>query len=334
MKSNIKFGVSLYSYQDEFFRRDMTLKDCIEAVADMGATGIEILPDEMIRDCYNIGDDFIKQWNEWMEMYGTEPVAVDGFCDENGIWKKSGHVVTMDDKIMVQKRYIDLAAKLGCKYIRTQIRDMELLKAMIPYAEDANVILGLEVHAPMHIKNPDIDNWLKVKDETGTKNLGFIPDFGIYEQKPTPIILRQCIRDGMDADIIQRAQEKKDEGMTLMEGMAYFKDKVKTPGDMDGVWRVFNVSPDDPEDLRKLMPHVVGFHGKFWNMLDNMQEESVDYVSPLKVIVESGFSGYINSEYEGGRHMQDIGEVCGVEQVRRHHAMMRNTIEKIEKGEI
>lgn len=334
MQSRIKYGVSLYSYQDEFFRRDMTLKDCIEAVADMGATGIEILPEEMIRNCFDMSDDFIAQWFEWMEEYGTVPVAVDGFCDENGIWKKSGKVVTLDDKIMIQRRYIDVAKKLGCKYIRTQIYDKELLRAMVPYAEDAGVILALEIHAPNRVSDQINQDWLDVKEQMNTKNLGFIPDFGIYESKPTPIIIRQCIRDGMNEEILEEAQEKKDEGWSFEEARAYFSKKTANSGDLDGVWRIYNVHPDDPEDLRALMPHVVGFHGKFWNMLDDMTEESVDYTEPLKVIIESGFDGFICSEYEGGRHMQDIGEVRGVEQVRRHHVMMRNLVEKIEKGVI
>lgn len=330
MKSRVKFGVSLYSYQDEFFRRDMTLKDCIEAVADLGASGIEILPEEMIRDCYHMSDEFLKQWKEWMEEYGTVPVAVDGFCDENGIWKKTGRNVTLSDKIMVQRRYVDMAKQLGCRYIRTQIRDMELLRAMVPYAEEADVILALEIHAPGHVNDPINQQWLDVKEQMNTKYLGFIPDFGIYETKPTPIIMRQCIRDGMNAEIVEEAQEKKDAGWSFEEAKAYFSQKTSNSGDMDGVWRIFNVEPDNVEDLRGLMPHVVGFHGKFWNMLDDMTEESVDYRAPLQVIVESGFDGYICSEYEGGRHMQDLGPVRGVEQVRRHHLMMRNLVEEIE----
>ncbi len=329
MESKIKYGVSLYSYQDEFFRRDMTLRDCIEAVADMGATGIEILPEEMIRDCFHMTDAFLEQWFSWMEEFGTEPVAIDAFCDEKGLWRKTGRTVTLQDAIAVQRSYVDVAAQLGVKYIRTQIRDMELLREMIPYAEEKNVILGLEIHAPGHVKDEINQKWIEMKLKTGTKNLGFIPDFGIYEQRPTPIILRQCIRDGCRAEIVAEAEEKKALGWDWPQMHDYFTAKGCNAGDMDGVWRVYNVHPDDPEDLRALMPHVVGFHGKFWNMTDELLEESVDYESPLRVILESGFDGYINSEYEGGRHMQDTGEVRGVEQTRRHHAMLRNLTERI-----
>lgn len=323
-------GVSLYSYQDEFLRRDMNLKDCIEAVSDMGATGIELLPDEMIRDCYNISDDFINQWKEWMTEFGTVPVAIDGFCDERGLWKKQGHEPTLEDALFVQKRYLEIADKLGVKYIRTQINDMDLLRKMVPLAEEKDIILCLEVHAPLRISDQIIQDWVELKDELGTNHLGLIPDFGIFEQQSTPVILRQCIRDGMSEAVINEAAEKKALGWSFEEARDYFTKQNVTSGDLDGVWRVYNVNPEDPEELRKLMPYVIGFHGKFWNMLDDMSEESINYKEPLRVILESGFEGFICSEYEGGRHIQDIEEVRGVEQVRRHHVMLRNLIEELE----
>ena len=39
------------------------------------------------------------------------------------------------------------------------------------------------------------------------------------------------------------------------------------------------------------------------------------------MLVEGGFDGYLSSEYEGNRHIQDAFAVDSVEQVRRQHAM-------------
>jgi hypothetical protein len=374
MKSKIKLGVSLYSYQDEFFRHDMNLEDCIEAVSDMGADGIEILPEEMIRNCYHMSDEFLAQWQSWMKKYNTVPVAIDGFCDEKGIWKKTGHKYTLEDAIAVQRGYINICKQLGCKYIRVQISDMELLRALIPYAEEADVILALEIHAPMQIRGEEnVENWLSVIKETGSKHLGFIPDFGIFEVEATPIILRQCLRDGASLDILKKALEYRDqkkangEVLDLNEMMDYFKSLGASEADLGGlVWRVYNINPVPAEDLKLIMPYVVGFHGKCWNIIykderaakdkydsdidrmdltkldnpypvkdyDDLLEESANYIDALKVIIESGWEGWINTEYEGGRHLQDITEVRGVEQTRRHHAMLRNLIEKIENGEL
>ena len=40
---DIKRGVSLYSFQEEYFLRKMTLEDCIAKAASFGAYGIEII---------------------------------------------------------------------------------------------------------------------------------------------------------------------------------------------------------------------------------------------------------------------------------------------------
>ena len=46
----------------------------------------------------------------------------------------------------------------------------------------------------------------------------------------------------------------------------------------------------------------------------------------MRILRENGFDGYINSEFEGQRDQQDMGEeglVDEVEQVRRHHEMLK-----------
>lgn len=327
--ADIKLGVSLYCYQDEFERHKMNLEDCIRAVADLGATGIEILPEEMIRDPHHMTEKFLDQWFGWMDKYGTEPVAADVFCDEKGLYQRMGRQATFEEAAALQKSNIDMAANLGCKYIRSQIRDLNLLRAVLPYAQEKNVIIGIELHAPLSLKEDWIDEWYNVGEQMNlSQYLGLIPDFGVFEKRSTPIIIRQIIRDGASDLFKDEAQELVDAEWNWPDLEKHFKNKGADQADMDLIWRIFNFKYNDPYLLRDLMPRVIGFHGKFWNMLEDLTEESVDYETPIKVICESDFRGYINSEYEGSRHIQDIEEVQAVEQVRRHHAMMRNYIEK------
>lgn len=333
MESKIKYGVSLYSYQDEYFRHSMTLEECIEAVADMGADGIEIIPEMMIRDPFHVTDTFLDQWFGWMDKYGTKPIAIDAFCDERGLYRKQQREMPFDEVIALQKRYIDLCHKLGARIIRTQTTNENELRELVPYAEEKNVILGLEIHAPGHVMDARTQSFYEVMQKMGTKAMGLIPDFGIWETKPTPVIIEQCIRDGCSPKYMELAEQKKKEGFTWAQMSALLKEMQANPGEMDGVWRVFNVSYDDPQDLKQIMPAIVHVHGKFWEMTDEMQEASVDYVNPMKVLLEGGFDGYVCSEYEGGRHIQEITEVRGVEQVRRHHAMMRTVIEDWEHAD-
>ena len=46
MTSQIKRGVSLYSFQNETFQGKMNLEDCVRTCAEMGAFGIEIIGEQ------------------------------------------------------------------------------------------------------------------------------------------------------------------------------------------------------------------------------------------------------------------------------------------------
>ena len=59
------------------------------------------------------------------------------------------------------------------------------------------------------------------------------------------------------------------------------------------------------------------------------EDRSIDYETPIRILKEEGYDGYIDSEYEGQRHQQDMGEENlpdSVEEVRRHHEMLKRLI--------
>lgn len=331
----IKLGVSLYSYQVEYLLGQMNLEECIEAVADMGADGVEILPQSMIPDCFHLGEDFLRKWFGWMEKYGTQSVALDAFCDENKLYRKLGRGPTFEESVTMQKKYIDLAHRLGCKYIRAQIvsplfETSKILDVLAPYAAEHDVRLGREIHAPLSIRSKPVDEILEYVAKTGTKHVGLLPDFGIWQLTAPNVILDMHVRDGAHADLVEYAKEQHRLGTQPEEVYAAIQTKGGNPHDLSAARRICTNHYDNPEDLRAIVPYIVGVHGKFWGVDENLREDCIDYENPLRILVEEGYEGYINSEYEGNRHTQDLGPVCGVEQVRRHHAMIRNILDKYE----
>ena len=58
MKTNndIKLGVSLYSYQDNYYFHRLDVEGCIAAAAGAGAEGIEIFSDTMIPEWPYVSD--------------------------------------------------------------------------------------------------------------------------------------------------------------------------------------------------------------------------------------------------------------------------------------
>ena len=66
-------------------------------------------------------------------------------------------------------------------------------------------------------------------------------------------------------------------------------------------------------------------------MTEDEVEYSIPYDEIVPVLIEGGFDGYLSSEYEGNRHIQDAFPVDSVEQVRRQHAMFARLLGETER---
>ncbi len=80
----------------------------------------------------------------------------------------------------------------------------------------------------------------------------------------------------------------------------------------------------------KYTSHV---HGKFYEMVDDKTEFSIPYDEIIPVLIEGGYHGYIDSEYEGNRWIQDAFKVDSTEQVRLHQTMLKRLLgEEVSTG--
>ena len=132
-QTGIKLGVSLYSYQEEYFLRTLSLEQCIATAAKAGATGIESIAEQMMPGFPKLSDAFYDQWRAWMDKYGTVPTAHDAMLDTK---KYKGRLLT-DDECMVEfERDLRHAAKLGCKVVRVLCMvSPEIMEKAVPIAE-------------------------------------------------------------------------------------------------------------------------------------------------------------------------------------------------------
>jgi hypothetical protein len=78
----------------------------------------------------------------------------------------------------------------------------------------------------------------------------------------------------------------------------------------------------DPAEMLPHMDLIGHVQAKFYEMVDDHTEYSIPYDRVVKTFQQGGFRGYLSSEYEGNRHVQDAFEVDSREQVRRQQAML------------
>lgn len=320
----IRRGVSLYSYQQEYYLRQMGLEDSIAAVADLGADGVEILGEQMIPGFPNLTDDFVERWYGWMEKYNTQPTAYDAFLDTK-IHKN--RVLSVDESVVMMVRDMKIANKLGFKFIRVLVMvSREIIEKSLPYAEQYNVKLGLEVHAPFSLKSAWIDEYVDMIEKTGTRHFGFIPDMGIFVRRLPPVLMGWYVRHGATSALVEYVGDQ----YAAKGDKENVKAEVKARGgnelDMKFAEMAFHYSCDDPTWLKKYIPYMLHIHAKFYEMTEQCIEPSIPYDEIIPILAEGGYGGYLSSEYEGQRHIQDALKVDSVEQVRRQHCMFRRIL--------
>jgi sugar phosphate isomerase/epimerase len=324
--SEIKRGVSLYSYQEEFFLRKLTLEQCVAVSASMGAYGIETLAEQMMPGYPKLSDAFYQQWHEWMRIYGATPTCHDAFLDTK---RYKNRLLTLDEQVAEVTRDIEHAERLGAKIIRMLVLcSPELMERCAPIAADHGIWLGVEVHSPFSIDHEWIQRHLEVAYRVGTDKLGIVPDLGIFVERFPRVIYERALRDGAHEDLVRMMVQRYDRH----EDVKGLIDEVtKMGGNTEDIGLARTVGffvSSDPKRLRDVIGAAKHIHGKFYEMTDEGCEYSIPYNVIVPILAEAGYAGYISSEYEGNRHIEDAFPVDSVEQVRRHQRMLAKLIGK------
>ncbi len=192
----IKRGVSLYSYQQAQFFKELDLEGQIREVGThlFGADGIELLDEQAIRKYPNPPDEFFENWFHWMEKYHTTPVTMDVFCD---VLQFRDHVMSYHECAERLKSDIRLAKKLGFKNVRTlATTPVEIMIEALPVAEECDIRIGKEIHAPIPLNGQFVSEIVDYAQRTGTRHLGIVPDWGIFAFRPSEVTLDWYVRQG------------------------------------------------------------------------------------------------------------------------------------------
>lgn len=192
----IKRGVSLYSYQQAQFFKELDLEGQIREVGTnlFGADGIELLDEQALRKYPNPPEEFFTQWHGWMEKYHTTPVTMDVFCD---VLQFRNHVMSYHECADRLKSDIRLAKKLGFKNVRVlATTEIEILTEALPVAEECDIRIGKEIHAPIPLNGQFVNEIADYVERTGTKHLGIVPDWGIFAFRPSEVTLDWYRRQG------------------------------------------------------------------------------------------------------------------------------------------
>ncbi|MDR0642519.1 MAG: sugar phosphate isomerase/epimerase [Treponema sp.] len=317
MNSKIRLGVSLYCFTNEYYTYKYTLEDCLAKVAELGSDGFEIVAPQMIAGHPWPSDAFIDSFLQLCEKHKVKPVSFGSYVDKGMRSDRELNQEEIFDSALNDLRY---AKKFGCPIMRSQeMLSPQVFERIIPYAEDYGVKVGMEVHFPRVFESPLMQEYYHVIVKSGSPYVCLIPDFGSYQERPHKQLIEDALELGASGHIVQYLTDAFKNGETNEQIAGNVKKMGGTDTDMELLIGCFalGLKAADLKGLKKMMPYVPYMHSKFFYIDENDFDSSIPYDKILSIVKESGFEGYIMSEYAGHHHgPNDI-----MEQLRRHLRM-------------
>jgi sugar phosphate isomerase/epimerase len=331
--SKITRGVTLYSYQEEYYQHAMTLEDCLAELASIGCTGVQLIAEEMVPNYPNPPQAWVDHWHEMLGKYHLTPTNLDTFVD---IYVGGHRNLSLQESVDTLVGQIKLANRLGFKVVRpttgpVETPAVELVERALPDAEKYDVRIAPEIHAPIPLEGNYIGSYLDLIHRTGTKHMGFTLDFGVFCKRLPRVMVDYWVRHGAQpavVDYVQKAfenAEPRDKVMAAVQKIGATDGNMGLAGTSGGYGPITNT----PAMLKPMAPYIYNIHGKFYEMTDDLTEYSIPYQEIIPALVNLGYSHSIDSEYEGQRWTQDAVITDSCEQVRREHVMLRRLFGEI-----
>lgn len=320
----IRRGISLYSYQEEYFLGQLTLEECIERAVSLGALGIETVAGQMVPGFPELPAGFEDTWHGWMKKYGFTATAHDAIPLLK-LYKDRQRPV--DELVAELRTDIDYAVRLGATIVRSHAATPpDVVASAAPYAADNGVRLLTEIHSPHRFGDDWFRAHMDVAARFGPDIVGLMPDFSIFARRFPRIIAERALRDGADASFVKHVTEVYDSGEDTGALVTEAEKRGLSLADRDLAATASRIVWEEPAQMLDYMPFIQHIQAKFWEMVDDDHEYSIPYDEVIAVLIRGGFRGYLSSEYEGNRHIQDAFPVDSHEQLRRQHAMMAHLL--------
>lgn len=322
-------GLTLYSASAEYRAGWYDFDGLLNRVAELGiGPGIEIVASQVLPTYPNVTDDFVRSWQRAFDKHGFTASSFGANLD---MGRRRDRDMTPDEEYEFTQTLFHGAKKLGFPLVRIQSAKPELLRRLLPLAEDLELKLAYEIHAPLGPNSPEI---MKVRDvyaELDSPLLGFVADFSSTMHSMSPTLLRAVRRAGLDDEAVERLQgiwgTEAPMRVRQEEFIAYLRGRDFDPARLGSFAHLaFNMHGHvSPKEWADIMPQIMHVHAKFYDIDEQGNEPAIDYPELVRVFVEGGYRGYWSSEWEG-HAFAELGEVDPLLLVREQHDLIRKSM--------
>ena len=332
--SRIKTCVSLYSLQEEYLHKRMSLQDIMHFLKENGVEGIEILPDQMIHGAPEPTEETYAKWDAIVKETGLTPVIADVFLNTN---LYDNRTLTRKECVELLKKEVIMTHRLGMRLIRlVSMTPAFVLEPLLPTLEKYQVTVALEIHAGMAFDNPSTQAFIAEMKRLNSPYIGIVVDTGIFCRRLPRVIRKYNLSMGGTPELYDFFDQQFAAGSDMRQ---YFikngRDKEEfTSLVRSGADEFIAMTCDGYENLPysvldEHMPYIKHFHFKLFEMTED-GEYSMDFKGLLEYLHEKHYDGYVSTEYEGNRFIPEGEPMVEKEQVLAHQAYIRKCLKEIQ----
>jgi sugar phosphate isomerase/epimerase len=318
----LRLGTTLFSFTNEYHSRRYTVEQLINKVAELGlGPGLEILGFSHIREYPQVSNEFVMMFRRAVERNNLEPSCLSMNCD---VMIHRARPMTLDESYEYHKAQIETAAKLRIPVAKTQVMvGPKLMARLAPLAERLDVKIGVEVHTPEAADSPNVVAFREAYEKIGSPYLGFVPDFGASVTAVPQCFVDHFRDSGIRGQLIDIALETWASQGSFAQRIGRYQQEERAAGakdaDIGAMFMIFGMlGRQEPEKWLEIMPRVFHIHAKFYDE----HEPAIPFDELLPLFRDSGFNGYLASEWEGHAFTDD--EASG--QLTALHERMRSIL--------
>lgn len=331
--SQLKRGISFYSYQDAYATQRYTLQQLLLEAHNLGTEGFEFITDQMMHKTPFPDEATLRNWDHMLEQTRMKPICNDIFINTK---LYQDRVLTQAEGVEALKSEIFLAKRLGFSIVRMVAHTpWDIIQPVIEIAEQNRITLAFEIHGGMGFETKETQDQIDEVLRINSPYFGLVIDTSLFTRS-LPRKLRCFIQSfGVSDDALDYVEDLYKQGLcpyqVLSKGMPNdLKARMKTPADML-VAKLGAFCENKPLTiLDDLLPYVKHVHGKIYEAKEGVVD-GFDTQEIVSYFVNHQFDGYIMTEYEGQR-FKEIDEASDeIDTVREHQRILKTCIERAER---
>ena len=148
-----RLGVTLYSFTPDFHRGRYTFEDLVvEAARRELGPGLEVIGFQSFRGFPHVPAEIERRFLELVDRHGWELTCLDANVD---VAVRADRLLDEDEIVEYVGAQLETAGRLGFPVLRIQnMATPRVVERLVPRAEELDVRLGMEIHAPETVHSP------------------------------------------------------------------------------------------------------------------------------------------------------------------------------------